>query len=65
MAKARTTYKYHFKVGNRVVHRGVTNDLDRREREHRERWPRGRIEKIGGRATRARALEWERKGGKR
>ena len=31
MAKQRDTYKYHFKVGKKVVYRGVTNDLERRE----------------------------------
>ena len=35
MATSRTTYKYHFKLGNRIVHTGITKDLDRREAEHR------------------------------
>ena len=34
MAKKRDTYKYDYKVGNRIVHGGITNDLDRREEEH-------------------------------
>ena len=33
MAK-RDTYKYHLKRGNKIIRSGVTNDLDRREREH-------------------------------
>lgn len=57
----RTTYKYHFKVGRKVVHSGITNDLERRETEHRRRWPNGRIEQVGGRATREEAWNWERK----
>ena len=32
---ARKTYKYHFKIGNRIVYTGITNDLDRREQEHK------------------------------
>lgn len=32
---ARNTYKYHFKIRNRIVHTGITNDLDRREQEHK------------------------------
>ena len=35
MAKKRDTYKYDFKVGNKIVHSGITNDLERREDEHR------------------------------
>lgn len=31
---ARDTYKYHFKLGNKIVHTGITNNLDRREQEH-------------------------------
>ena len=31
---ARDTYKYHFKVDNKTVHTGITNDLGRRELEH-------------------------------
>ena len=58
---ARTTYKYRFKVGRKVVHSGITNDLERREAEHRRRWPNGRIEQVGGRATREEAWNWERK----
>ena len=32
---ARDTYKYHFKKGNKIVHTGITNDLERREQEHK------------------------------
>ena len=35
MATSRTTYKYHYKLGNGIVHTGITKDLDRREAEHR------------------------------
>ena len=63
MSKAmkRDTYKYHFKVGNKIVHTGITNDLDRREQEHRSRrgWTKGHIVQFGNRTTRAAARAWE------
>ena len=60
-ALSRDTYKYHFKLGNRIVHTGVTNDLARREEEHRRvSGIDGHIEQVGRRTTRAAALEWER-----
>ena len=33
---ARDTYKYHFKKGNKIVHTGITDDLERREQEHKQ-----------------------------
>ena len=56
MATSRTTYKYHYKLGNRIVHTGITKDLDRREAEHRrhEGWQRGHITQVGVRTTRRR-----------
>ena len=60
----RDTYKYHLKKGNKVVHRGITNDLDRRQAEHQAQFPGAKIEQIGRRTTRDAALKWEREGGK-
>ena len=59
MNQKRDTHKYHFKVGNRIVHGGITNDIDRREAEHKQNWPKGHITKIGNRTTRDAAREWE------
>ena len=61
MATSRTIYKYHFKLGNRIVHTGITRDIDRREAEHRRKlgWGRGHIVQIGWRTTREAALQWE------
>ena len=56
----RNTYKYHFKVDGKVVLSGITNDLKRREKEHRCRWPTGRIEKVGRATTHKKAWEWNR-----
>ncbi len=57
---ARDTYKYHFKQGNRIVHTGITNDLDRREREHKQNYgDSGHIKQVGHKTTRDAALNWE------
>jgi predicted GIY-YIG superfamily endonuclease len=61
----RDCYKYHLKRGRRVVHRGITSDLTRREAEHQAEFPNSRILQIGRRTTREAALNWERRGGKR
>ena len=61
MATSRTIYQYHFKLGNKIVHTGITKDLDRREAEHRRHagWKRGHIKQVGSRTTREAALRWE------
>jgi hypothetical protein len=68
----RDTYKYHFKVGNLIVHRGITDNLYAREYEHqnsgkytmynnvRYYWSNGHIVQIGNKTTREAALAWER-----
>ena len=57
----RIAYKYHFKLGNKIVHTGITYDIDRREAEHRLEpgWDKGHIKQVGLRTTRAAAREWE------
>ncbi len=62
MPTDRDTYKYHFKQGNAIIHRGITNDIDRREAEHKSKcgWGDGHIYQVGHRTTRDKALEWER-----
>ena len=59
MANDRDTYKYHFKVGNRILHTGITDDLERREQEHQQKWPKGHIKQVGHRTTEEAAREWE------
>ncbi|MAF54189.1 MAG: hypothetical protein CL694_14400 [Chloroflexi bacterium] len=61
----RDTYKYHLKQGRKVVHKGITDDLDRREIEHQRNYPGARIQQVGRRTSRTAALKWEREGGKR
>jgi len=60
----RDTYKYHLKDGKRIVHRGITNDLSRREQEHQAEYSGAQIRQVGRRTTREAALEWERNSGK-
>ena len=59
MAK-RDTYKYHLKRGHKIIRSGVTNDLDRREREHQREYGKGvHITKVGNATTREGARDWE------
>lgn len=62
MPTDRDTYKYHFKKGNKIIHTGITKDIDRREVEHRREpgWNKGHIKQVGLRTTYDAALEWER-----
>ena len=62
MAK-RDTYKYYFKVGNKIVHGGITDDLERRETEHQQERPTGHITQVGRRTTEEAAREWEKEKG--
>ena len=57
--KKKDTYKYDFKVGNKIVHSGITSDLERREEEHQDRWPAGHIKQVGRRTTEDGARAWE------
>ena len=65
MAKRRDTHKYHLKQGKKVVHKGITYDLERREAQHQEEFPGSQAQQVGRRTTREAALKWEREGGKR
>ena len=47
MGKRRDTYKYDYKIGNKTVHSGITDDLERREEEHQQKWPGGHIKQVG------------------
>lgn len=58
-AQTTSTYRYRFLVGSRVVHQGITTDLERREREHRVRWPDGNIEAVGEPTSHTEAWAWE------
>ncbi|MCK4352565.1 hypothetical protein KAW65_04065 [candidate division WOR-3 bacterium] len=55
--------KYVFKVGNKIVHGGITTDLERREKQHQQKWPKGHIVQVGNRTTEEAAREWEKEYG--
>lgn len=72
----RETNKYLFKVGNKIVHGGITDrDVREREREHQGSgkvtrdggksydWAKGHIVKSGNKTTREAGLKWERDNG--
>ena len=64
MANKRDTYRYHFTVLNTIIEMGITDDIQRREIELLEVYPRERgshafIEQVGFKpVTRAEAEEW-------
>lgn len=58
---ARDTYKYHLKRGNAIIRSGVTNDLERREKEHQREFGKDvHVSKVGNASTRDGARDWER-----
>ena len=63
MRKSKNTYKYYFKVGNKIVHGGKTDNLERREQEHQQKWPKGHIFQVGHRTTEEAARKWEKEKG--
>ena len=63
MSKKRDTFKYQFKKGNKILHGGITDDLERREAEHQQRWPDGHIKQIGRKTTEEAARKWEEENG--
>ena len=66
MKTSRDTSRYHITRGNKILHRGITNDLDRRHTEHKRRYGQDvKIKKIGPKVSRDSALRWERDGGRR
>lgn len=57
----RNTYNYTYRVGRRVSHQGITNNPDRREREHQLVRPGGKLTIDGRAKTRIGALRAERR----
>jgi len=55
----RDTFKYQFKIGNKIVHGGITTDLNRREKEHKQKYPGGHIKQVGRCTTGEAARAWE------
>ncbi len=60
MMVKRDTYKYHLKRGNTILRSGITNDLDRREGEHKRKYGKDvHIYQVGRITTKESAKEWE------
>lgn len=60
MPTYRDTYRYYLKRGNQILHVGITNDLQRREAEHQQRYgDKVHIKQVGFRTTREAGLQWE------
>ena len=59
MGKSRPYKKYDVVVKGKIVHSGITKDLERRKQEHIQKWPNAKIRKVGGSVTEKSALEWE------
>lgn len=60
----RTFDKYVMKVGNCIVHGGITKrPLNVREKEHQRKWPNAHIEKVGRKTTEEGARKWEKDNG--
>ena len=57
----RDTYKYHLKVGNKIVYAGITKNPKRREIAHQNdgQHANTHLVKIGNVTTREAAREWE------
>lgn len=56
----RDTYKYRLKQGKKTLQSGITNNLERREKEHqRDHGKDVHLQKVGRRTTREAAREWE------
>ena len=52
-------YGYHYYVGGAKKHSGITTDPNRRQEEHRQRWPGGTLNIAIGPVAEAAARAWE------
>lgn len=60
--RERDTNKYHLKRKNKIIRSGITNDLERREKEHQQTYGIDvHITKVGNKTTREGAKDWEKK----
>lgn len=58
----RDTYRYHLKQGNKIIRSGITNDIERREKEHQRKYGNGvHVQQVGNRTTRIAATDWKKK----
>jgi len=55
----RNTKKYILKQGNKIIYVGITDDLDRRVKDHQKDKDFNIVEKVGNKTTREAAKKWE------
>ena len=67
MPTNRIIFRYHFKLGDKIVHTGVTYDIDRSEAEHRSEpgMRKGYAKQVGLRTTYDIAFAWLREQAKK
>ena len=67
MPTDRIIFRYHFKLGNKIIHTGITYDIDRREVEHQDEpgMRKGHIKQVGLRTTYDAAFAWVREQAKK
>jgi hypothetical protein len=56
----RDTYKYQVKIGNKIIHKGITKHLENRGAVCQARWPKSRVVQVGRKTTREAAIVWRR-----
>ncbi len=52
-------YGYHYYTSTGKKHSGITTDPVRRQADHQQRWPGGRLQVVIGPTTEAQARAWE------
>ena len=59
MSRKRDTHKYVWKDGNEILSYGITDDIERREKEHQRQKPGSHLRQVGNRTTEDAARNWE------
>ncbi|WNY28337.1 hypothetical protein MmiEs2_05220 [Methanimicrococcus stummii] len=61
MKKVQNCKKYELRDGNKVVYRGITNDLNRRKQEHQQDKKFTSMAQVGRACSEESARKWEQK----
>lgn len=59
MYQEKSIYRYFLKEGDKIVYAGVTNDIERRTKEHKEENAQCSVVRVGDRVTQYEAVKWE------
>ena len=63
MGKPRNYIIYRVHVKGKVVHGGITTNLEQRKQQHKQKWPHSIVKQVGGKVTEETAREWEQEQG--